>query len=258
MGNLEKKKGIDYRKVFSIIAALLLVMVAHEAVKFKRSSNFNKLEITIQQQGTERSLLTKKDVLDLMREHLGFDPTVANVDEVNFRSLEESLERNAYIQEALIYLNARHELIVLVQQRKPIARVMTNEVDYYVAADATKIPLSDYATLRVPIITGSINHISSRTKETKATYGKLVQLLNRCREDKFLTALIEQIDIDRDGKLTIIPKIGTERIVFGELENTEEKLKKLSKYYKWGRSQDGWDKYAYLNLEVKNQIALGK
>jgi len=239
MKNLAKKTKIDYRKVFSLIAAVLLIMVGYEAIQYKRMSNFNKLEINIENRSGERMLLNKKDVLDLMRAHLGFDPTVANIDEVDFRSLEESLEQNAYIQDALIYLNSNHELIVNIKQRRPIARVMTEDLDYYIAADGTRIPLSDYATLRVPIITGSVQY-------------------NSCKQDKFLTSLIEQIDIDRKGKLTIVPKIGTERIVFGELENTEEKLKKLSKYYKWGRSQDGWDKYAYLNLEVKDQIALGK
>lgn len=258
MTDLAKKTKIDYRKVFSLIAAVLLIMVAYKAIEYKRTSNFNKLEINIENKKGERMLLNKKDVLDLMRAHLGFDPSVANIDEVDFRSLEESLEQNAYIEQALIYLNSNHELIINITQRRPIARVMTTEADYYIAADGTRIPLSDYATLRVPIITGSVQYINSKTKESRREYQKLVQLLNSCNEDKFLTSLIEQIDIDRKGKLTIVPKIGTERIVFGELENTEEKLKKLSKYYKWGRSQDGWDKYAYLNLEIKDQIALGK
>ncbi len=258
MKNLAKRIHIDYRKVFSLIAAVLLIMVAYQAIDFKRMSNFNKLEINIEKKKGERTLLNNKDVLDLMRQHLGFDPTVANIDEVDFRALEEALEENKYIQEASIYLNARHELIVTIKQRRPIARVMSDLSDYYISADGIRIPLSDYATIRVPIITGRVQHINGKTKESRAEFRKLVQLLNQCDQNAFLHSLIEQIDIDQQGKLTIIPKIGTERIVFGEIENTEEKLKKLSKYYKWGRSQDGWDKYAYLNLEVKDQIALGK
>ena len=233
-------------------------MVGYEAIKFKQESNFNKLEIIIVKDPQQRPLLDREEVLLLMKEHLGFDPSVANINEVDFRALEESLEANPYIKAATIYLNARHELKVTVEQRKPIARVKSSHVDYYVATDGQRIPLSKYATLRVPIVTGYVGLISGKTEESEDRYEALTDLLNRCGDDKFLTALIEQIDIASDGKVTIIPKLGKERIVFGELEDTEEKLLKLSKYYEWGRQQDGWDRFAYLNLEVPNQIALGK
>jgi len=233
-------------------------MVGYEAIQYKKEMNFTKLEIVIKKDATNRHLLNKAEVLKLMREYLGFDPSVANLNEINLRGLEESLEDNLFIQEALVFINARHELQVVVKQRKPIARVKAAQSDYYISTDGTKIPLSDYSTLRVPIVTGYVDIINGSSKDSRRTYRKMVQLLNTCQKSKFLQALVEQIDIDREGKLTIIPKLGTERIVFGDLNDQKEKLDKLKKYYKWGRKQDGWDKYAYLNLEYKNQIALGK
>lgn len=255
---LEKNSELDYRKVLSVCLAILLLMVGYEAIQFKKEMNFTKLEIVINKDAANRQLMNKADVLKLMREHLGFDPAVANLNEIDLRELEDALEENLFIQEAHLYLNARHELQVEITQRKPIARVKSAKYDYYVSRDGTKIPLSDYSTLRVPIITGYIDIINGNSKGSRAAYSKLVTLLNTCQDNKFLEALIEQIDIDQEGKFTIIPKLGTERIVFGDLNDQKEKLDKLKKYYKWGRKQDGWDKYAYLNLEYKNQIALGK
>lgn len=258
MKTTELQKRIDYRKVLSLVVAMLLMVVGYQAIQYKKDANFNKLQITVQKNNGDRSLLTKAAVMKLMREHLGFDPAAANIDEVNFRELEESLEENPYIQEVLIYVNSRHEMIVVVKERKPIARVKAHDVDYYIATDGTRIPLSHFSTIRVPMITGYVGFISKKNKGSRKRYKRLVDLMNTCNNDEFLTALIEQIDIDIKGKLTFIPKIGKERIVFGAIEDEAEKLDKLKKYYQWGRNQDGWDKYAYLNLEIKNQIALGK
>lgn len=255
---LSKNREMDYRKVLSICVALILVMVGYEAIKFKSSQSFIKMEIKIDSNNADRKLLNKAAVMKLMREHLGFDPEVSNIEEIDFRQLEEALEANPYIQKAQVYLNGRHELQVTITQRKPIARVKSQQVDYYVTSDGTKVPLSQYSTLRVPLVTGFVEMLSGDTKEQRALFNKMVEVLNVCEDDKFLSALIEQIDINRQGRITVIPKIGKEKIVFGDLTDYEEKLDKLKKYYKWGKSQDGWNKYAYLNLEYKNQIALGK
>ena len=255
---LEKNTEMDYKKVLSIVVALMLVMVGYEAVKFKKESNFNKLEIIIDKNDSDRALLNKAEVLKIMRVYLGFDPAVANMEEVDFRGLEEELEKNPYIYEAEVFLNARHELKVYVTQRKPIARVKTTSLDFYVTSDGMKVPLSSYSTIRVPLITGYVDDYCQKTKESRVAFQQLVTVLNLCNDDTFLSALIEQVDMDRAGKLTFIPKIGNEKIVFGDLSDYEEKLSKLKKYYAWGKNQDGWNKYAYLNLEYKDQIALGK
>ena len=38
----------------------------------------------------------------------------------------------------------------------------------------------------------------------------------------------------------------------------EKKLTRLEKFYKYGLSQAGWNKYSYINLEFDNQIICKK
>lgn len=255
---LEKNMEIDYRKVVSVCIVLLLILVGYEAVQFKIQERFNKFEIKIDRNGTDRELLDKKGVMKIMRSFLGFDPAISNIKEIDFRGLEEKLEANPYVEEATIYLDARNKLHVLITQRKPIARVKTSTSDFYMTNDGIQIPLSNNATLRVPIVTGNIDRFLMPTNEGKALYSQLVKMLAFCDKDQFLSALIEQIDINNQGELVCIPKVGKERILFGDISDYEEKLEKLKKYYEWGKSDDGWNKYAYLNLAYKDQIALGK
>jgi len=180
------------------------------------------LTIKIHEIHDGKALLNQAQVLKIMRQHLGFDPAVSNIDNIDMRALEERLEKNLFIKEAI------------------------------------KIPTSNYKTLRVPLISGRVGQLSSDTKEGRKKYSDLLSLVTKCRQNEFLKALVEQVEIGAGGKITIIPKIGTERIEFGDLTEQDEKLYKLEKYYEWGKNQDGWDKYAYLNLEFKDQVTLGK
>ena len=254
----KKNMEFDYRKVVSVCFALILLMVGYEAIQYKIQDRFNRFEIKIDRNGTDRALLDKKGVMKVMREFLGFDPAVSNIEEVDFRGLEEKLESNPYVDEATIYLDARNNLHVLITQRKPIARFKTSGKEFYMTDDGNQIPLSSSATMRVPIVTGNIDHFLMQTNESKMLYRDLVSMLTYCDQDEFLSALIEQIDIDYKGELVCIPKVGKEQILFGNLSDYQEKLEKLKKYYEWGKSEDGWNKYAYLNLAYKDQIALGK
>lgn len=258
---MSKKKGhrkIDLKKVFSICMIIALAIIGYRAMQFKMNQSFAHLDIHVVQPKGVKTLLNKARVQKIVRAHLGFDPAISNIKNIDFRSLEEHLEAHKYIKSASVYLNGKHELKILVQTRMPIARVKTAKADYYVARDGTRMPLGNYPTIRVPLVTGHLKYIHGKDKAAKASYPQFVQLLNKIKADALLEALIEQIDISPNGKVVFIPKLGSERIIFGNLDEQEEKLAKLIKYYKWGKREDGWDQYAYLNLEYKNQIALGK
>ena len=258
MGVLKTKDGINYRRITSILLLAAILLIGYQAIQYKKDKAFNKLTITVHKIEGGNALLNKAEVLKIMRQHLGFDPAVSNIDNINVRALEERLERNLFIKKATIYIDSKNEMKVEVFQRKPIARVKEGKVDYYVAADGKKIPTSNYKTLRVPLISGHVGSLTSKTKKGRKAYKEMLGLILKIEENEFLNALVEQIVIKPSGKLTLIPKIGSERIEFGDLTACDEKLYKLEKYYEWGKNQDGWDKYAYLNLEYKDQVTLGK
>lgn len=258
MGVFKDKNGINYRRITSVVIILALILVGFQAIDYKNNRSFNKLTITVHEIDGGRALLNKAQVLKIMRQHLGFDPAVSNIEQIDVRALEERLEKNLFIKEAIIYINANNELKVEIFQRKPIARVKEGNVDYYIAADGKKIPTSNYKTLRVPLISGHVSSLTSKTKEGRSSYKEMLELVKKIDENEFLNALVEQVVIKPNGKLTMIPKIGSERIEFGDMTDCDEKLFKLEKYYEWGKNYDGWDKYAYLNLEYKDQVTLGK
>ena len=79
---------------------------------------------------------------------------------------------------------------------------------------------------------------------------------------------IEQVNVLDDQGIELIPRVGEHIIYIGHLpkdtqkgdtgkkigEYVMKKLDTLEKFYHYGLSQAGWNKYKYINLEFDNQI----
>lgn len=83
---------------------------------------------------------------------------------------------------------------------------------------------------------------------------------------------IEQINVRFDRGIELVPRVGNHVVYIGKLpesnypdEREKEvtdfvnmKMDRLEKFYKYGLSQVGWNKYSYINLEFDNQIICKK
>ena len=73
-------------------------------------------------------------------------------------------------------------------------------------------------------------------------------------EDKFWSSQIEQIYFDNDRRITMVPRVGSHVIEFGEAVNIENKLEKLHTFYLNGMNKVGWNKYSKLNIEIEDKV----
>lgn len=83
---------------------------------------------------------------------------------------------------------------------------------------------------------------------------------------------IEQINVLPDRGIELVPRVGNHIIYIGNLPETNlidkreqaisdfvnKKMNRLEKFYKYGLSQAGWNKYSYINIEFDNQIICKK
>jgi cell division protein FtsQ len=84
------------------------------------------------------------------------------------------------------------------------------------------------------------------------TYMALIQ------RDKFLMALTEQLYVNFDGEIELIPKAGPTSILLGDAHMAESKLSRLKLFYRKGLPLAGWDTYSAVNLKYKEQIICTK
>jgi len=251
-----KLQNINKKRLVMTGLSLLVFVLWFVAVDHKSNVEVERVNVKISKISNKKNLITKKDVKNLFRGYLGYDLGLAKIEELDLRMLEQILVDDKRVRNAEVFIDANHVVNVYVQQRKPIVRVNDGETyAYYLDADMVVIPVMEKRAIRVPIATGAIENIALGLIEKKKTHLRDVYVLSKYIDsDKFLKSLVEQIHVKRSGEIIIIPKIGREKILLGDVVDMEENLKKLKNFYRNGLPKNGWDQFAELNLSYKNQI----
>ena len=161
---------------------------------------------------------------------------------------------------------------IVIVQREPILRIINYDcTSYYIDCDGALFPLSGKYTARVLAANGKINepynlrYTKDITKtEAKDELGRkfivddLFILAKFIRADKFLDAFIEQIFINNNDEIELVPKVGTFTILLGDIQNLEEKFTNLKALILIGLPREGWNKYETINIKYKNQVVCTK
>lgn len=179
---------------------------------------------------------------------------------INPRSIEELLKVTPFVNTAQCYKTEGGKVFIEITQRTPIIRIKSiNGDDYYIDDKGGIMPNSKY-TSDLIIATGYI------TKPFARTY--ITLLIDHIMKSDFWRNQIEQINVLQDQSIEIVPRVGDHVVLIGKLPNhrnidrrskeVEEfitrKLERLEKFYKYGLSQVGWNRYKYINIEFDNQI----
>jgi cell division protein FtsQ len=169
---------------------------------------------------------------------------------INTREIEEILKRSPFVDHAQCYKTQSGHVCISLTQRMPIVRVKSNDGDdYYIDNRGGIMPNTKYVS-DIIIATGNISR-----NYAKST---LMRVSNYIVYNKFWQNQIVQINVLSDGSLEIVPRVGEHIVYLGRATNVQKKLNRLEKFYKYGLSQAGWNKYAYINLEFDNQIICKK
>ena len=102
-------------------------------------------------------------------------------------------------------------------------------------------------------------------KKLEKRYEDFLKLINFVRwieDDQFWSAEIVQIDASTTPsgalELELVPRSGNYTILFGSIENVEQKFDKLMRFYKEGLNNRGWDRYSTINIKYEGQVVCSK
>ena len=173
----------------------------------------------------------------------------------------------------IIYITIDGRLKVEVKQRKPLVRIINDAGDsYYIDDEGKLMPLSDKYTAKILVANGYISEsfasrylysVSDLAKDVEATKNTMIDEVYAMAEyinaDEFWKAQVQQIYINADKDMELVPMVGNQKIIFGDTTAMDEKFKKLFTFYQQGLNTTGWwDKYSTINLKFKNQIVCTK
>lgn len=179
------------------------------------------------------------------------------INRIDLKAMENTLTIDRHIRDAELYGDLKGNLIVRVELRRPMARIVQDDApDAYIAEDGVIMDVSDKFSSRVMIISGKYTKLLMALGDLhKSAEGKaLLEMIEFIADDPFWKAQIAQMDINSKGEITIYPQVTGQLVEFGMPENHEVKFRKLMVFYKEILPQKGWTKYQRVNLNYDGQV----
>jgi cell division protein FtsQ len=179
--------------------------------------------------------------------------------------IEKFLSKNKYIDNVDVAMDIEGKMTIHLQQRVPLVRVYNaSGASYYIDKNGYIMPLSSNYTAHVMVMNGAINEVFYAPKEKEvvknkvsvyhSNIGPFFSLVKYIHDNEFLEAYIAQIYVRENRDIVLIPELGEHKILFGRVENIDDKFNRLRLFYKQGLNNIGWGKYALVNLKYDNQI----
>jgi cell division protein FtsQ len=168
------------------------------------------------------------------------------------------IKLNPFVKEAQVYADMKGEIFTLIVQKQPLIRIINNNgVSYYLDENGKKMPVSNNFTTRVPVATGFVETVNNPERDS-AVQKQLFDLISFIRNDEFLLALCEQIDVSEKGEFEIIPKMSRHRFLIGDALHLEQKFRRMKIFYNEVMTSDTVQNFNTVNLKYHNQIICTK
>lgn len=228
----------------------------------------SKVEINVAD-SSDAGFLSATEIRLLLKEK-GLYPLGKKMSQINPRSLEEAMAPRSggggipFVKTAECYKTENGHVCITITQRTPLIRVKSNRGDdYYLDDQGGTMPNSKY-TSDLIIATGAINNAFAKYYVTP--------MARAIMANDFWKNQIEQINVLPDRGIELIPRVGKHIIYIGHLptgryksqidklvtDYVGSKLDRTLKFYRYGLSKAGWNKYSYIDVELSNQIVCRK
>lgn len=204
---------------------------------------------------------------------LASDPSILSVKvkDVNEDYIATLAKRNLFIENANVSVSIWGDIIVKAVQHTPVLRLFTSNNEYYLTHNGEVIPMSEEGEADVLVGNGEFKHklilsdstqnmseLSKKKEYAQNEYVKLWSLACYLYDNPVIGELFDQISINQEGDLLLVPTIGEHIVVLGELDNLDEKFSDLLEFYRKGLSKVGWNTYKQISLKYNGQIICKK
>ncbi len=250
------------------LSFIVLIIVLMSFVKRSKDNRLMGLpKITIEMY-KEQLFLNEADVLYKLKEKKLVGEEFKYSD-IHFEEIENYLTSLSEIKSVKVFANIGEQWRINIQLRQPIARLFNLDgSSCYIDKDGSLMPLSDNYVAHVLTINGFVNEtnfkkniidvMNNDSLKTIEIIDDLYNISNYVCSDKFFSSQITHVYVNANKEFEFIPRVGRQRILFGNSEDLTGKFKKLKVFYKEGMAKAGWGQYDTINVKYKNQIVCSK
>lgn len=246
-----------------VVGTLFLLSFADQKHHVNRYQSFS---ISILN-ASDDALINEKEIRDMVTERFG-KIEGAMISLINLNELETSVWNNPYVATCEVYQTISGDLVMIATVRSPLVKVMNDSgQQYYIDQTGYMVPVTFSHPSHVPIASGNISDRyvmigqSERPISTLPDSSVLRQIypvaLGICQDD-FLKSFIDQIYINDEKEMELVPKMGNQQILFGSSENARQKLENLKAFYMKIMNKMDWNTYKIINIKYNNQVVCSK
>jgi cell division protein FtsQ len=252
-------------KILSLIPLLYIIVLPVYLASSTNSRPCGGIIIDIKD-SSDYHFVTRKHLLNLA---YGNSSRILGqpVKNISLLEIENRINVLRELKVAEVYKTIDGNIHIYADQREPIMRVMPdNGGDFFIDEDGVVVRRRNLYTPRLHIVGGNINissamlnGVSVLDTSIKNTILKdIYQLVDYINDDAFLSAQIDQVYVDNNNEIDLIPRVGNQTVHLGTIENFKGKLRNLEAFYDKVLPEVGWNKYSVINLEFKDQIVCKK
>lgn len=194
------------------------------------------------------------------------NPVGKKVSDINIAVLENMIRSNPYVSEAEVFSSIDGKVVFDIRQRIPLMRIINvfNE-HFYIDTQGKFMPPSAEFSADVPVATGvpevmfkqgALNITSN--PDSFSVVRHLFEIAKFITQSDFWNSQTEQLHVNDEGDIELIPRIGDQIIVLGNSEQLNEKFEKLLLLYQQGFKAKNWNDYSVINLKFSNQAVCTK
>lgn len=238
------KRGLE---IFKFVLLLGVIVFLYSFSK-KRNDSRNLSKINVEFVDGNSPFITHNTVNKLL---IQSQEEVGNIgkETLDLIGMERRLKENPMVRNAQVFVSVDGALGAIIEQRDPIARVLTKDgLSFYLDADGKQMPLSTVYSARVPIVTGV----------TEAKFEEVTPLLLKIREDDFMYRSIVGLNRNRNGEIEMGLRKSGLKVFFGKPILIDKKFQNLKAFYKKTKQDSTLYMYDKINLKFESQVIATK
>ena len=232
----------NYIKSFLLVALMFFLFAFAE----KRNNSRKLTEVNLQFTNNENLYVTEEAVNKLLIQN-NIEVETVGKETLDLNRVEAVLDDHEMIENAEVFMTIDGKMGASITQRKPIARVL-DESSYYIDRQGLKMPLSEFYSARVPLLSGV------RDEHLEEVF----PLLKYIWEDEFLLQHVTGIERLPDGMYELGVRQLDFKVHFGRVTDIERKTKNFKAFYYKAMKDKKLHAYKKVDLQFEDQVVCTK
>jgi cell division protein FtsQ len=179
---------------------------------------------------------------------------------IKFNLIENGVRQSEYVKKAELYLDNQDNINVVLEPKKPIARVNSETGAYYLSEDWNEMSLSSKYSKRIVHVSGRVRNLTHpESKMDSFVKQSLVKLLYFIEKNSVWKDATEQIYINENGKIDLVLLFSEPIVRIGYVDdNFEQKMNKVNAFFKTMVRCHDLANYVELDFQYSQQVVARK